>query len=109
MYLNIHAIQVIIKVIYKISHSKTITRYTKVRSISLIVEMNSDFVAGTNRQYDTSLIIGDIFVVPQPKTHLFICTLRYCSSSSSSKLIFQQRTFKNHKIQKYKLHVTCNT
>ena len=30
-------------------------------------------------------------------------------SSSSSKFIFQQRTFKNHKIQKYKLHVTCNT
>ena len=30
-------------------------------------------------------------------------------SSSSSKFIFQQRTFKNHKIKKYKLHVTCNT
>ena len=32
----------------------------------------------------------------------------HCSSSSSSrKFIFQQRTFKNHKIQKYKLHDTC--
>ena len=84
MYLNIHAIQVKLNFIYKISHSKTITRYTKVRSISLIVGMNSDFVAGTNRQYDTSLIIGDIFVVPQPKTHLFICTLRYCIIISSN-------------------------